>query len=517
MIFAMNWRNGVLGGLLALLSGSSSAQFFGGGRGGGFDRDDVQLLDQYDKDQNGYLDKAERKLAFEDLGGGSSNRRGFTRGGGEAASAAVNPRLTPAQVKSYPGKSLYDPAVLRTVFVNFEDSNWEAQMAAYKGTDIDMPASVMMDGKTYKNVGVHFRGQTSYMQVSDGYKRSLKLSFDMVDKKQNVLGYQALELLNAAADPTFLRTVLYMQIARDYVAAPKANYLRVVINGENWGVYVNSQPFNGDFVNEATNGAAGARWKIPGSPNGRGGLEYWGDNLSYYQSVFKITSKDKPESWAALVNLTKVLNQTSADKLEAALKPILDVDGVLRVLAIENALINNDGYWVRASDYSLYQDTAGVFHITPHDTNETLRDMERMGRGRGRFGNSNGDSSGGVALDPLVAATDTAKPLLSKLLSVPAFKQRYLGYVRDVASKWLDWNKLGPIAAQYQALIADDVKLDQRKLYSTESFAKGVTQDGGDEGGGFMGPSSMSIKSFAEQRRAYLLNYLAAAVKRSGA
>ncbi|MGC3980255.1 MAG: CotH kinase family protein [Steroidobacteraceae bacterium] len=500
MKFQFNMRHALLlAGLV--LSTTASAQFFGG-RGGGSSVD-IQLLDQYDKDKNGYLDKAERQVAFQELGG-SGIRRG--RGGStDTSSVAVNAKLAPTQVKSYPGKALYDPSVLRTVFINFEDSNWEAQMVAYKGTDIDMPATVVLDGKTYQNVGVHFRGNTSYMQVPDGYKRPLKLSFDMVDKKQKVLGYEALELLNAAQDPSYLRTILYMQIARDYVAAPKANYMRVVINGESWGVYVNSQPFNSDFVKEATNGAAGARWKIHGSPNGRGGLEYWGENESYYQSVFQITSKDKPESWAALINLTKVLNQTPTDKLEAALKPILDVDGVLRVLAVENALINNDGYWLRASDYSLYTDKAGMFHITPHDANETMSEVERMGR----RGGGAGVSGNGVAVDPLVSASDTSKPLLSKLLAVPALKQRYLGYVRDIATKWLDWNKLGPIAAQYQALIAEDVKQDQRKLYSSEAFATSLTQESSGGGGGFMGPAGMSIKGFAEQRRAYLLNYFA--------
>src|SRR5207344_1215741 len=39
----------------------------------------------------------------------------------------------------------------------------------------------------------------------------------------------------------------------------------------------------------------------------------------------------------------------------------------------------------------------------------------------------------GVKLDPLVAANDPAKPMLSKLLAVPALRARYLGYVRDIA------------------------------------------------------------------------------------
>ena len=109
------------------------------------------------------------------------------------------------------------------------------------------------------------------------------------------------------------------------------------------------------------------------------------------------------------------------------------------------------------------------------------------GRGRGMFG------GGGPELDPLVGLDDTTKPLRSKLLAVPALRERYLAYVRDIAQKHLDWKTLGPRIQQYQALIADDVKADTRKLYSTQSFK--METDGGEK----------SLKSFVEKRRAYLL------------
>ncbi len=493
-------------GTLALLQVSASqAQFFGDSRGGGWGGgDEVQLNSRFDRDKNGYLDKSERRAAYNALTG---NEQAGNLNADVAQVPMRNPKLTPGQVKTYPGKPLYEPLTLRTVFLNFEDPDWEAQMMAYKGTDIEMPATAIVDGRTYKNVGVHFRGQTSFMTVPEGYKHSLKVSFDFVDKQQRVLGYQSLELLNAAADPSYMRNVLYMQVAREYLPAPKANYMRVVINGENWGIYINSQPFNGDFVKEVTGGNSGARWKVQGSPQARGGLEYFGDDLDYYQSVFDITSKDKSESWDALINLTKVLSQTPPDRLEAALKPILDIDGVLRFLAVDNALINNDGYWVRASDYSIFQDKSGMFHVTPHDANETFREIERMG-GMGRR-SSGVAASTGVSLDPLVSISDASKPLLSKLLAVPALKQRYLGYVRDIATKWLDWNRLSPLVMQYHNLIADDVKIDQRKLYSTEKFTNSITQDGGSEGFGPVSSPSLSLKSFVQQRQVYLLNYFA--------
>jgi hypothetical protein len=85
-------------------------------------------------------------------------------------------------------------------------------------------------------------------------------------------------------------------------------------------------------------------------------------------------------------------------------------------------------------------------------------------------------------------------------------RKRYLEYVRDIAQKWLDWQTLGPIAARHHALIAKAVAADTRKLDSTESFLKNLTDDVQSEGG-FGSRVKISLKRFADLRRAYLLRY----------
>src|SRR5207253_8508683 len=100
-----------------------------------------------------------------------------------------------------------------------------------------------------------------------------------------------------------------------------------------------------------------------------------------YKRLYEIKTKDDPKAWADLIHLCRVLSETPADGLEAALDPLLNIDGVLKFLALDVALVNSDGYWTRASDYSIYQDVKGRFHIIPHDMNEGLAD--EGGRGRG--------------------------------------------------------------------------------------------------------------------------------------
>ena len=136
--------------------------------------------------------------------------------------------------------------------------------------------------------------------------------------------------------------------------------------------------------------------------------------------------------------------------------------------------------------------------MIPHDANETLRLPGGPGFGGG------GQPINGVELDPFIGADDPKKPLISKLLEVPALKRRYAGFVKDIAENWLDWKKLGPPAQSRQALIADDVKKDTHKLDPFEAFEKSLAQD--TESVGPRGPQqSISLKGFADQRRAYLL------------
>jgi len=314
--------------------------------------------------------------------------------------------------------------------------------------------------------------------VPTGFKRSFNLSFDHLHKDQHIGGYRTLNLLNANSDPTFVRTALYSEIARKYLPAPKVNFVRVVINGESWGIYLNVQQFNKDFLRDYYGTTKGARWKVPGSPRGRAGLEYLGDAVESYKRLYEIKTKDDPKAWADLVRLCRLLGTTAPEKLEAVLAPHLDVDEVLKFLALDVALVNTDGYWTRASDYSIYQEPGGRFHILPYDFNE--------GMGVQGFGRRGGYVSGPM-LDPLVGLDDLSKPLRSRLLAVPILRERYMAHVKQIAEQWLDWRKLSPLVEQYQALIEADVRADGKKLY------------------GFDGFDPAGLQQFFDARRAFLL------------
>lgn len=581
-----------------------------GGPPGMMGRADRKLLNKFDKDGDGQLNSEERAAAREaikndpslqsrgfgpgrggppggppgpppgagpdggpDRGPGGGPPGGFPRGPGggrQREPGKPGEKVDPKDVPAVQG-DLYDPSVFRTIFLTFESPDWEEELASFYKSDVEVPATLMVDGQVYPNVGVHFRGQSSYFTVPAGSKRSLNISLDEWNKDQRIQEYKTLNLLNSNDDPSMLHAVLYLDIARKQIAAPKANLVRLVINGESWGVYTNVQQFDKVLVKQNFKEDNGARWKVQGSPGGRGGLEYLGPDIEAYKQIYTIKSKDKAADWNALIHLCKVLNETPADQLEAALEPILDIDGALWFLALENVLINADGYWIRASDYNIYRDSKGKFHIIPHDTNESFqaaggpgmggppgmggrggrrgmrggppggefgpggppggpmgpppgadrgdgpppfgppefRPEAREGGPRGPFpGGPGGMMAGGrngIELDPLVGLTDTTKPLRSKMLAVPELKERYLKYVRELAQNDLDWKKLGPQVSGYVTLLGDAVEKDTRKLSSTAAFHAAVSSTTPAANREQGGRPPMSIKNFADQRRAFLL------------
>lgn len=371
----------------------------GGGRGGpggpggpgGMFGQTRKLVGHFDKDSNGWLNSDERKAARESLksqgnvggrgGPGGRGGRGMMMPGGRHEPGKPGPKMIPSDVQPVASKDLYDPKVIRTLFFEFENKDWETELEEFRSSDVDVTATLIVDGKTYPNVGVHFRGMSSYGMVPTGSKRSLNVSLDLADPKQRLYGYKTLNLLNAHEDPTFMHSVLYSQIARTYIPAPKVNFVKVVINGESWGLYANAQQFDKIFLKENYPSDKGTRWKVSGSPGGGGGLTYSGDNIDDYKRRFEIKSGDNEKAWKALIKLCYTLDKTPVDQLEKALEPMLDIEGTLWFLALDNALINGDGYWVRASDYSIYLDEKGKFHILPHDMNEAFQPP--MGPGMG--------------------------------------------------------------------------------------------------------------------------------------
>ena len=107
-----------------------------------------KIVAQFDKDADKRLNTEERQAARAFLESqpamGPGRGRGGPGGGGGMLGTPGAP-LTPADVKPVPATiSLYDPGTVRTLFLTFEASDWEDELAAFNNTDVDVPATLVV-------------------------------------------------------------------------------------------------------------------------------------------------------------------------------------------------------------------------------------------------------------------------------------------------------------------------------------------------------------------------------------
>ena len=86
------------------------------------------------------------------------------------------------------------------------------------------------------------------------------------------------------------------------------------------------------------------------------------------------------------------------------------------------------------------------------------------------------------------------------MLANPKLRERYLQYVREIAQS-LDWGEFGPQVAQAKQLIEESVKLDTRKLMSTQAFLEATADKAGTQ------TATPMLRTFADERSKYLLNH----------
>ena len=524
-----------------------------GGRGGRGSRGQrIQLLPQFDKDGDGILNKAERvearKFVLEKRGGGGERGgdRGGSRGGrpsgpdgdrggrpprpdgnrggrpprpdGDRGGRPPRPgddrggrpprpddrggreeptrdfskaeKLSPSNEKPSK-KGLYHEGTLRTLFITTKDDEWKEEMEAFYRTDVAVPADLIVDGKLYKDVGLKYRGNSSYFSVSPDLKRSINLYIDHKHDGQKLLGYKTLNLLNSNSDPTFMREVIYSHIARNYIPAFKGNFIKVVINGESWGIYSNIQQYNKDFLEDNFNTRGGVRWKIGAGGGGRGNLRYPGEKKEDYAG-FQLRTDGADDAWTELRQFTKLFDETPLDLLEEKLSDRFNLDGALWSLALE-CVFQDEGYFTRGSDYNLYLDPDGRFQLLQHDGNEVMNIPGGPGMPSGLDG---------PKLEPFYNADNEDRPLMHKLFQVPQIKARYRHHLKTITEEWIDWGKIGPLVAGYSELISDEIEKDVRKHSSFDAFRKGQVENSSDGR-----RTKLGLKPFTIGRHEFLLNH----------
>lgn len=396
-----------------------------------------------------------------------------------------------------PVSGLYDPLVVKRIDLTFSQSNWQNLLSQNYNSKTDIPATLTMDGKAYPNVGVRYKGQTSYLRVS-GDKKSFNITLDYEDSDQNLKGYETLNFNNSFEDNSFIREVFYENSTREYGPSLKASFINLFINGVNWGLYPHVQNLDGNYIKEWFLSNDGARWRcerISGSGPGTGGpggqgsgggfgagtstLNYLGEDTSLYKPHYTLKKSEISNPWFHLMRTTKVLSTFS---LPDSLNQVLDVDRTLWFLAKEILFGDDDSYVNKGGmDYYAYYDVeTGRLIPLEYDANTVMQ---------GQTGQ----------WSIFLKENDVNYPLCNKLFKSAELRQRYLAHVRTMTQDLFTEAMYAPLIDRYFSLIDTLVQNDTKKLMTYNQFVAGK------EG----------LKSWLNSRRNFILNN--SEVNRTGA
>ncbi|MEL6638416.1 MAG: CotH kinase family protein [Bacteroidota bacterium] len=383
------------------------------------------------------------------------------------------PRPTKFDRKAKAG--FYEVERIQELRLRFSAPNWADQLdslrLAGKGT---LAADLQVGEMAFREVGVRYRGGKSFRAGNP--RNALHLKLDAYVEGQNAEGRNTIKLSNALRDPSMVREVLGYEMARQYLPAPEANFVRLYINEEYWGLFVNVEPIDSLFLEKHFGASDGTLVKARGSEAADApadckkriyaSLEYEA-NPECYPHNFELKSA---EGWEAVQALTQHL-RVAAERKPSELAELLNVDRALWMLAFNNVLVNLNSYTGQYSqNYYLYRDSLGQFNPILWDLNLAFGSFKNTGRG------SDLDLAGLQQLDPLLHADNPRKPLIASLLAQPLYRKIYLAHVRTLVYEQLLSGRYLERARALQELIKVSFINDPHKYYVLADFQNSLEQ-----------------------------------------
>ncbi|MEA3253411.1 MAG: CotH kinase family protein [Chloroflexota bacterium] len=169
-----------------------------------------------------------------------------------------------------------------------------------------------------------------------------------------------------------------------------------------------------------------------------------------------------------LFHLLKALNRAPDEAFPTELEQVLDVDAVLRYVAVCSITGNLDSYLGFGHNYYLY-DIDGRFTIIPWDLNEAFGSFRCGGLSRQSIINFYIDEP---TCDPL-----DQRPMIKLLLSYPPYLECYHRYLEQMLDGPFDIERMHNRIDETAHMVRPYVEADELKFFSTADFERNLTQD----------------------------------------
>jgi len=368
-------------------------------------------------------------------------------------------------------QDVFDVGV-RNIEIFFSQTNWDDSLDIYyaNGLGVRLVAdSILIDGIADQNVGIKYKGNSSYN--INNTKNPMNIKLDYVNNGQSIDGYNVLKLSNGFRDPSFVREVLTYEMAREYMPSPKATYAKVTVNGTLIGMYTCVQSIDDDFTNENFYERKGPFFKVentgisvPGCMGQLGILEHYPDT-NCYQRAYEMESTN---DWTALGNFLDTLNNHFTE-----VENVMDIDRTLWMMAFENLTVSLDGPINSIPhNFYLFKDNNGRFSPLLWDMNMAF----------GTF--TNGLPTPVITadlqeLDIFHNSTDASNKLITQVFSSDRYKRMYVAHMRTILNEQFANNNYSTRASALQQIIDTDVNTDPNTFYSYTEFTSNINSSVG--------------------------------------
>ena len=226
--------------------------------------------------------------------------------------------------------------------------------------------------ETVEDVGFRLRGNTSRIS----WKKSFKLSFNGFVPGREFYDVDKMNLNGEHNDPSIIRSKLCWDIFQNIgMTSSRAAYTEVYINDAYYGLYMNIEHYDDEFLAKNFEDDSGNLWKC----NYLARLNYLGEDPDLYkfmdngQRVYELKRNEELDDYSQLARLIDVLNNTPANAMMDSLETMLDVTGVLKYFAINVLTGSWDDYWYGKNNYYIYHEPSqDKFYIFPYDYDNTF-------------------------------------------------------------------------------------------------------------------------------------------------
>lgn len=354
----------------------------------------------------------------------------------------------------------------------------------------EVRATFEFEGKPVGEIGLRYKGNSSFSGARFNDKRSYKLDFNQFDKKLRFFGLKKLNLNNNFADPSMMREAIAYEVFRQAgVPGSRTSYARVYLtvkgekNKQYLGLYTMVEQVDDLMLKQYFKEKDGLLLK----PQMVQGLPNLGDSWKAYEKRYGVRAEGKEAEANRFIALTKLVNEASDEKFAKEISSYIDVKAFARFIVLNSLVANLDSILSMGQNYYIYHEPGpDRFTFMPWDLNMAFGGFPMAGSSAQQMELSLLHPHAGEhkLIDRVLALKDMKKLWLSeaKQLLDTVFIAEKLNARIDVLSK-----ALRPAIADESA---DALAMFEKAMSITlpDISAQTPPADGGRGFGGFGGP-----------------------------